>query len=189
MIEPLHSQCDSFLKDLDISLSESKDTADLFEKIVNVAFTDKLLSTQLGLGIVVLLMVNKKDNTIDRVALSKTFQAQGAVNASVKEFREIKIPINEERNLITRVIKNQRSEMTADWKDLFFPDLTPQEARFNQAGAGIACSVVHPLSSKKPGAIIFSYFIEPNDIDSTHESFMQRYCLIVSEALDNQAEL
>jgi hypothetical protein len=165
------------------SLSTQSDDSTLFEAIVNTPFENKLITTQLGLGIIVFLLVNTADKTIDRLALSKTFPAEGAVSASVKEFKAIRIPVGYNDNLIARVIENKQWEKTTDWKDLFVPELTPQEARFNQAGAGIAYSVVHPLHARDGGALIFSYFEAPEKNSNIHHAFMSRYSSLVSHSL------
>jgi hypothetical protein len=162
-------------------LVESKSKGDFNKAVVNTPFTDKLLMTQLGLGIIVFLLVNEKTKTIDRIALSDTYPAQGAVSMSAKKFEEIKIPIDEDENIIARAVRSGTHKQTSDWHFLFTPDLSAEQARFNQAGAGISSSVVYPLD--KTGALIFSYYMLPSKIGAEQHDFMQRYSALVTKLL------
>lgn len=163
---------------------QSASQPQLHQAIVNAPFQDKLFSTHLGLGIVVLLLVNPETKTIDRIALSDTYPAQGAVRMSAKPFKEITIPLDHAHNLIAKAIQQGARQLTADWKYLFIPDLTPREARFNQAGAGIECSYVYPLIGPKgKGAIIFSYFEPPDKVGPEQQYFMESYNALVFDRL------
>jgi hypothetical protein len=169
------------------SLDETQDPQQLFDAIVNVPFTDKLKATELGLGIVVLLLVNRDNGTLDRIALSNTEMASGAVAMSAKPFHEIKIPLSAQENALIRAITELQPHYTEDWAPMFVPELTPDEARFNQAGAGIACSAMYPLltfdGSEALGALIFSYYEPLSTISDTHRAFMRIYTETVAAAL------
>lgn len=178
---------DSYYESYRDSLSVTKNDKQLFNKIVNLPFADKKTSAMLGLGVVVLLLVNKKTRTIDRIALSNTEQAVGAVTYSVKPFKDIKIPLDNRENYLGVAIRTRRPMMTSDWKDMFVPALTPQEARFNQAGAGIACSVIYPLNNARDGgAIIFSFYEPLNRIGQDHHTFMSKYSSLVTKSLNGK---
>lgn len=164
-------------------ISATNNDRELFTAIVNTPFDDKKRIVPLGLGIVVLLLNNIKDGMLDRIALSQTEQAAGAVAYSAKPFKEIRIPIDNQENVINKVITTEKWQLTDDWKDMFIPALTPEEARFNQAGAGIGCSVIYPLASRDGGAIIFSFYLLANDIGRAHHDFMSRYVSIADKAL------
>lgn len=178
------SSTTQYHKELERILSEpGKDDA-LFEAIVNAPFHDKLQATNLDLGIVVLLLVNKKDSTIDRVALSKTEHAEWAVRMSPIPFHDIKIPINAKKNTIVQAIKSGEAQITVDWAYLFTPALAPEAARFNQSGAGIACSYVCPLKGVRDGgAMIYSYYQPPENIGKKQRDFMSMYCKLAKKAL------
>lgn len=180
----LHNNRDDYLAGLKAALDDTKDGAQLLETIVNAPFCDKAQTTSLGLGIVVLLLVDKTTRTIDRIALSRTEHADGAVSFSAKPFKEIKIPLDYDKNIISKAIATGEYQMTDDWQYMFIPALTPQEARFNQAGAGIGCSVVYPLSGVRDGGgMIFSYYEPLECINSSHHDFMKAYVELVAESL------
>lgn len=172
-----------FLERLSDILSVAKNDAQLFRLIVNAPFHDMVKATELDLGIVVFLQVNKKTGTIDRIALSDTEAAAGAVRMYEKPFHEIKIPIGHPENAIARAITTGAPQFVSDWKYLFVPALDARAARFNQAGAGIEFSTVIPLKSRDGGALIFSYFQINTNIRQPHHMFMQAYAEIVDRAL------
>src|SRR5688572_21719160 len=76
--------------------------ADLFQAIVDLPFKQKALVTPLGLGLMVLVLVNKKTSTVDRTALSDTEMARGAVEYSVLPFRAINIPLQAKDNILVK---------------------------------------------------------------------------------------
>lgn len=173
-----------YYDELSAELKQAKNDQQLFDLIVNLPFKDKKTSTMLGLGVVVLLLVNMKDRTIDRIALSDTEQAQGAVNYSVKNFKDIRIPLDNRDNYLGVALRTKRPMITSDWQYLFVPVLSPQEARFNQAGAGIGCSVVYPLiGARQGGAMIYSFYEPIGRIGRDHHIFMEKYSQLVTSSL------
>lgn len=159
----------------------------MYEAIVNAPFDikeGKLEAAYLFLGIMVLLIVDKEAGTIDRVALSKTELAKNTTTVSVKEFKDIKIPVDYDDNIIATAIKTGQHQETTDWKDLFAPELSAEEARVNQASGGIAYSAVYPLIGVGDGAaMIFSYYQYQNEIGDAQRLFMDKYTQIVADAI------
>lgn len=165
-------------------LAESTDDQALYKAIVNAPFTFRVETAHLFLGIVVLLMVNKKTGLIDRVALSNTELAKNTTEVSMVPFNEIKIPADHHENIIARAIQTGEPQDTIDWKFLFVPALTPEHARLNQASGGIAYSAVYPLKARYGGAMIFSYFQYLDNIGDLQHEFMKRYSQIVESRLN-----
>jgi hypothetical protein len=181
------SEEDAYLTKLKELLDSAKGDERLFKAIVDGPFSDRQRSTLLGLGIVVLLLVNKQSKTIDRMALSDTDLAKGTVRMSVVPFKEIKIPYNYRGNFIAEAIRSERYQQTSDWQYLFAPALTPEEARLNQAGGGIGCSFVYPLvNARHGGAMIFSYYLPLDKVENEHKQFMQKYANIVARVLQKK---
>lgn len=173
----------AYYKQLKEELQRVRNSQALYETIVNAPFKDKLKASLLGLGIIVFLLVNDATQTIDRVALSKTEPAKGAVRMSVKPFKDITIPMKANENIIVQAIKTGNYTETDDWQYLFLPALTQEEARFNQAGAGIGYSAVYPLDGKRKGALIFSHFYTPDKIGKAQHTFMDTYAKLVANVL------
>lgn len=166
------------------TLAACKTDKELFEQIVNAPFKYRVETALLFLGITVLLLVNKKGGTIDRIALSKTELAKGTTDVSVKRFEDIKIPLGYPKNIIAKAIKTRKPQGTGDWQYLFAPELSPEEARLNQASGGIGYSAVYPLvGARDGGAMIFSYFQYPQEIRDNQRKFMEKYSKIVTDVL------
>ena len=179
---------DFYLQRIKNLLAAAEGDEQLFEAIANAPFHDIIRATDLDLGIIVFLLVNKPEGTIDRIALSNTEQAAGAVKMSEKPFKEIKIPIGYQENLIAKAIATEQPQKTSDFKYLFIPALSPRAARFNQAGAGIEFSCVYPLKSRDGGALIFSFYQVSTSVHDKHYTFAQKYARIVDQFLDNSAK-
>jgi hypothetical protein len=174
-----------YLEELEKLLKTAKSRKQLYQTIVDAPFHNRVMTGRLGLGITVLLLVNEKESCIDRIALARTELARGTVDMSAKPFREIRIPLKDRDNFISIAIRRKHYMITSDWQFLFVPALTPQQARFNQAGGGIACSVVYPLDIKPGGAMIFSYYEPVERIGSSHHGFMRDYCRLVAKCLNS----
>jgi GAF domain-containing protein len=172
------------------ALQHAQTREDLYSAVVNTPFKDKAYTTSLGLGIIVLLLKDTKNKTLNRIALSNTDLAAGAVKMSAKPFHEIKIPLESSNNILIQALKTSQPQSTDDWQYLFTPALTPQEARFNQFGAGIEHSVIYPLiaaSGKEPlGAMIFSYFQHDTVLSADHQVFMESIASAAAQHLAKQ---
>lgn len=173
------------------ALQQVQGRKELYNTIVNAPFADKAHTTSLGLGIIVLLLANSKQQTLDRIALSDTDLAAGAVKMSAKPFHEIKIPLSATHNILIQAMETKEPKATDDWQYLFTPVLTPQEARFNQFGAGIEYSVAYPLLSGKDknsiGAMIFSYFEHNSTLSADHQMFMQSVADLAARFLSKKS--
>lgn len=182
MIQALDAEM--YFNDLKRQLSSVKIKSALYQTIVDAPFRNRAMTAQMGLGIIVLLLVDKDAGTIDRIALARTDLAQGTLDMSAKPFREIKIPIQNRDNYIAIAIRRRHHMITSDWQYLFTPALTPEESRLNQAGGGIACSVIYPLADLPDGgALIFSYYEPPSRIGKEHHDFMAKYCRLAEKEL------
>ncbi len=165
-------------------LVKARDDAELFKEIVDAPFHNKLHTTSFDLGMIVLVLANPKTKMIDRITYSQTAPAQDAVKASPIEFNKIKIPLKNRDNITAKAIRNSKYYQTSDWCHLFVPALSAEAARFNQAEAGMGCSVVYPLvNTRNGGALIFSFYQTLDMITAKHHTFMQNYSNFVSARL------
>lgn len=171
-------------------LSSAKNDKDLYQLIVNAPFKQyKIQTTFLFLGIIVLLMVDENDpNIIRRIALSKTDFAKRTLEVTVVPFEKIKIQLNDDHNIISEAIRKNSMQDTTDWKYLFTPALSPENARINQANAGIAYSAVYPLNAQKGGALIYSFYQYKELIDDVQRDFMEKYTAFVDQQLSTDVE-
>jgi hypothetical protein len=166
------------------SFNAATDKAELYQLIVNAPFSYRVATAHMFLGIIVLLFANPETGNIDRIALSETELAKNTTDVSYVPFNEIKIPLNHPENIIATTIRTRKPQDTTDWKFLFEPALSAEQARLNQASGGIAYSAVYPLTHiPKGGAIIFSYFQYMNNIGDLQHHFMHTYSELVSRSL------
>lgn len=149
---------------------------DFISAIVNAPFQFQVETALMFLGIIALLLVDQRTKMIYWAALTNNDLAEAAKKLSAKKIQEIKIPTKSRKNLTAQAIRNGKPAMTADWKDLFIPALTPAQSRINQANAGIASSAVYPLSGLNTGgAIIFSFYQYLDKISPKTKKFMDFY--------------
>lgn len=150
------------------------------QSLVDAPFT-AIETVKIELGVVVLLLVNKRTNTLDRIALSRTAPAAGAVGMSNKPFHEIKIPLDTSENLLIKAIETGKRQIVTDWKFLFIPELSEEEARDNQRGSGILVSVVEPFNANNQnGALIFSFLCPHTKLGKEHFDFTAGYAEIAA---------
>ncbi|HEX7633039.1 MAG TPA: hypothetical protein VF401_01790 [Candidatus Saccharimonadales bacterium] len=169
---------------LEQALAGPANDPELYKAIVNAPFdTHRVETAFMFLGIVVFLLVDKESGLIKRLALSNTELAKNTTNVSAVPFEQIDIPLNHEENIIAKAIRTGNPQDTTDWKFLFEPALTPDQARINQASAGVAYSAVYPLKARDGGAIIFSYFQYASNIGDVQREFMSQYAEIVRRRL------
>lgn len=182
----MHAPVDfeQYFSELSEILASAQTDESLFKVIVDAPFLNKKMSVPMGLALMVLVMINTKTETLDRISLSDTESAHGAVNYSVKAFKDINVPLTAKDNMYVSVAELGKWQHTDDWKDTFTPILSPEEARFNQAGAAVGSTVVYPLSARDKGALSFSYFKPLRDINEVQHVFMRTYSGMVDDALN-----
>lgn len=172
-----------FLKTYSTTLKKTQTKEDLFQAIVDTPFRHKDVYIPLGLSLMVLALVNDVSGTLDRTALSNTEPAKGAVDYSVMAFHDIKIPLSAKQNMLIKTLTTGRWHQTDDWAHTFTPALTPEEARFNQAGAGVACTIAYPINVGSGAILSFSYFKPLWEIGEEQHIYMKKCVEIAQEAL------
>jgi hypothetical protein len=171
-----------FIK-LQLALQMPKDDKALFDAIVNAPFEQKLQTTLMYLGIIVFLLADRTNKTINRITLSDTDMSKNALTVSTIPFHKIRIPFSASNNIIIQSLRHNKPQDTTDWKFLFEPALDAAAARFNQASAGIAYSAVYPVAARDGGALIYSYFQYRQAIGKPQYDFMDKYSKLVDEQL------
>ena len=167
------------------SLGAAKSDKELFSTIVNAPFKFKVDQALIFLGIIVLLLVNKKTKTIDRIAISENDLAAQTKLRSAKRFEDIKIPLGHPTNILAQALETGKPKGTSDWQYLFVPELSAQDSRFNQIEGGIGYSAVYPMPAAREGAaLIFSYYQYPEKIGKPQREFMRNYSTLVAEYLN-----
>lgn len=172
------------IQHLGMLLGEANTDSEIFRAIVDAPFdTYPVATAMMFLGIIVLLLVNKETGQIDRVALSSTEIAKRTTEVSAVPFNDIKIDATEQCNVVAAAVRSQKTQETTDWEELFTPALSGEQARINQANAGIAYSVVYPFAARDGGALIFSYYQFNGKAGKAQHDFMTEYTELVNHRL------
>lgn len=167
------------------ALTTAGSREELNSLIVNAPFSQKVETTLMFLGIIVLLKADKATGVIDRVALSNTELAKNTTDVSVVPFQDIKVPLDDPENILAKAVRTSKPQDTTDWKFLFEPALSAEQARINQASGGIAYSAVYPFDDGgTPGALIYSYFQYMHNIGNPQHEFMRQYTDLVATTIN-----
>lgn len=176
-----------FITSLTGQLNGIKDRKKLYQEIVDAPFVTRIQAAHYFLGIVVLLLVDRESGLIERIALSNTDFAKRTKDVSMVPFTQIKIPRDDDVNIIAKAIRTGKPFSTTDWRVLFHPAMSASDARINQANSGIAYSQVHPFTAAGSGALIHSYYQYPSDIGEAQRYFMKAYTKLVNDCLEQLA--
>ena len=165
------------------------DTLDFNQVVQRIC--DGLLSElgylDLGYKIIVLTLVDEKNDVLKRIALSQTREAKKAQEVSAVPFHQIDIPMSASDNLLIKTIKSGRPGSTKDWKNLFSPILSADQARNNQNAAEITSSMVYPIRLREEniGAVIFSMTKEETEVTEEEKDLLRGFCDIIGLAVQN----
>ena len=103
---------------------------------------------ELGYQIVVLTLINKPKQILERVAISKTQKAIDALSQSPVPFHDINIPLTYQDNILIKAIYEKEPQVTTSWADVLVPALTKEECERIQSLVGIEASLVYPVLSR-----------------------------------------
>jgi len=172
----------SILSGLEKEFEYIKNDSDLFKTIVNYPFKYRLEVTNLSLGIIVLLLVNKNEERVDRICMTDNDLAQAAKRMSPESFSNIKLPMGDKTNIIVKAIKSKKPISTMNWTYLVTPALPSDIALLNQAAAGIGHSVVFPFTARDGGALMYHFY--EDEISQFQFKFMEDYTNKVNTILN-----
>ena len=165
---------------------DTPDFEGVVDRVVNSILVE-LGYLQLGYRIIVLTLVDKKKQTLKRIALSQTIEAQKALEASPVPFQQIEIPLIAEDNFLIRALKEKKVYITHVWPDIFRPVLSDEAALNNQNAAGIRTSMIYPLVVKEEaiGVMIFSMIKNEEEVSDEEKALIARFTDIVGLAVQN----
>lgn len=157
--------------------------------IVEAPFRQPLAVASLFLAFIVLMLANKKTGQIDRVTITDTELARNTFEVTAVPFEDIKIPLHHPDNIIAQSIDDGRPRDTTDWYYTFTPALTGDQARINQASAGIAYTAIYPIDIPDGGVLSFSYYQYASEIGDQQRDFMKNYTQIVAQAIKQKLQV
>ncbi len=165
---------------------ETLDFNEVAQKICDSLLTE-LDYLNSGYRVIVLSLYRDDLKGLQRVALSRTPEAQAAVDASPVPFHDIMIPIDATDNYLVKAFLDKKPYVTTDWKDILSPPLRPAEARGNQVAAGIHTSMVFPiiLKGKAVGTVIFSMVKDRDEVTKEEMDLIAGFTDIMGIAVQN----
>ena len=158
----------------------------LTEEVVNVILKE-LNYMKIGYRISVLTLVDKEAGIIRRVSFSPTPEALEILSKANVRFRDIEIPLNAKGNLLVRAIEDQKTYITHDLSDVFYPEKTREIWRQLQQKVSIKTSLIFPLIIKNEsiGAMIFSLSKSEKEIGDYEKGVLGGFTDAVAVALEN----
>lgn len=129
----------------------------LTERIVNVVL-EELGYLKLGYVMIVLSLIDKRRNILERISISKTKEAAEALKLSPVTFKKIEFSLEEEENFCVKAVKNRQAYITRDLSDMLYPAIERDFVRAVQKKLKVKTSIVLPIFARDEavGTIIFS---------------------------------
>jgi signal transduction histidine kinase len=145
-----------------------------------------VLAFELGFQAGVLSIVDKKNMTIKRIAVSHTEAGLIGLKLLPIPYKSIGIPLTYERNILIQAIKERKPMVTDDMYDLFVPILPKETITNLQRIMKIKTSFVYPIISKDEviGTMIFSISGKKDDLPPIQKEAIRRVMEVVGVVLD-----
>ena len=171
----------SLLRKIDeIILSKVTDIQQTAQQVANT------IVDELEYKLVAILLLDKKDDGVVKLALSQTdlvMQAEIKLNQSLFG---VKIPFMEDNNLIVKAIKSQRMQLTHGLNDVLTPHFSADQAKIAQEMIEITTSFIYPLIVR--GEVIGAMVVSINDTDGLSDfknDLIDRLAGVIGIAIDN----
>lgn len=171
----------ALLRQIDgIILSKVTDLGQVAQKVVDT------IVEELSFKMVAILLLEKENNSVRRLALSQTNPiAQAEAKLNLKLFGE-RIPLTEESNLIIKAVKTRFMQLTHGLNNTLIPHFSNEQSKIAQGIIGINVSFVYPLIVR--GEVMGAMVISLNDQEG-HSDFknelIDRLAGVIGIAIDN----
>jgi len=176
----------SSLWKLEKIILDTLDFKEVVQKIVDSILTE-LGYLNLGYCIIVLTLIDEEKQLLRRISISKTEQAQKALEASPVPFEKIEIPLTESTNLLIRVLNSKVPWVTSNLSNVLCPPLNPKDVEPVQLALGIRSTSVYPVSSRGKiiGALIFSLLKSSEEVSEEEKDLLAGFTDVVGLAVQN----
>jgi signal transduction histidine kinase len=158
----------------------------VIEEVVNSVFQE-LGFLKLGYEIVVLCLIDPKDQTLKRISVSQTKKAKRALELIPIPFHKIAIPLTYKQNLLIKAINTSTPQICTSWPDILLPSFTKDEALTIQQKLGIKASIIYPFRAEdKPlGTLILSMNKPMSQVSELEQTIIDGFSNIVGLAVQN----
>lgn len=169
-----------FRKIDDIILSKVTDLVQIAQQVTNTIVND------LSFKAVAILLLDKNDNSLVRLAISETDPIREAETKLNQKLFGDKIPLTEEENLIVKAVKTRRMQITHGLNNTLTPYFSDEQSKITQEAIGITASFVYPLVAKDE--VIGAMLISINDAEGLSQfknDLIDRLAGVIGVAIDN----
>ncbi|PIS09006.1 hypothetical protein COT75_04055 [Candidatus Beckwithbacteria bacterium CG10_big_fil_rev_8_21_14_0_10_34_10] len=159
---------------------------ELTHEVVNTILTE-LDYLKLGYQIIVLTLVNKKKDIVERISISKTKSAATALRETPIPFKKIEIPLSANNNLLVRAVRSKKIYFTHDLSDVLYPQANREIWRQIQKACEIKTSMIYPIIAKGEalGAMIFSLSKGADEVGKYEKEILAGFTNAVGIAVEN----
>lgn len=165
---------------------ETVDLEQSTKKVVNIILTE-LGNILTGYEVIVLTLLDEKEKTLKRIAISNTDSAQKFLSATPIPFNDIIIPLWAQQNLSVRAINERKMFVSESVSEVLVPAIDREWVDDFQKTLGIKTSIVYPVIAKDKvlGTLIFSLSKPESEIKDEEWSILESFVGAVGIALDN----
>jgi signal transduction histidine kinase len=156
------------------------------QKIVDTILTEGGY-LNLGYRIVVLALIDPQTKVLKRISISKTQDAEKALENTPVPFGNIDIPLNYSQNICIKVLNEQKPAVTSNWSDILVPAISIADSAKLQEVVGIKSSIIYPVryQGSSQGVLIFSLVKSENEVTDEERDLIGGYADLVGLAVQN----
>lgn len=173
----------SLLREIDaIILSTVTDIDQIAQRVTDVVVGDADY-----VKAIVILLLDKQEKTLVRIAISRTESVSKAELEFNRTFIGLKTSMDDANNIVVKAVTERKMNMTHNLFDVLVPHFTKEEAEKIQSIVGNTASYIYPLLSRGDtiGAIIISIDEKESPLSYFQIDLIDRLPGIIAIALDN----
>ncbi len=141
----------------------------------------------LGFDIGLLALIDENKSTLNGVVVSNTPVGVAFKNSLTTPFEKLQLSLNNNQNLVIRVIKENKPEKTTDFSKLFYPILSETTLKTIQDKIGLKNFLIHPIKFRERviGVIILSIPLVEKKFSAYNRESLEDLIDIVGIAISN----
>lgn len=134
-----------------------------------------------------ILILDKKENNLQKLALSQTQYVNDAELTFNKSMQPIKTPMNQDKNLVVKAVLTRVKQSTLNLFDFVTPDFNEEESKKIQEIVGIVSSIAYPLIVRDEviGAMVLHIAQKEEDLSEATKDLIDRLAGVIGIAIDN----
>ena len=165
----------------EIILSTVTDPQQIAQQVANAVVVDADFKA------VVILLLDKKDSSLIRLAVSQTEDIAQAEKEFNRTFHGLKTPLTENANIVVKAVKERVMQVTHSLLDVLRPHFTEDESKKIQEILAVVSALVYPLIVRDEviGAMIVSIGESEENLSAYERDLISRLSGVIGIAMDN----